>query len=306
MNTIFDTFKSVTRFDIETYFNKFSTFVLSDYQRIVDYYQRGGEISSTVLTNLDNLIDDMLQLTDLFSLYTERLSSGTAEIWELLDFFETTKVTLLTVKNSSRWMRSTKNVLRSDAVDQDYILRQGQNLEQLAGELGYSDINNDWKNIAINNDVEEEDYSFEGGTKLKISFINQLNYTVDSVIDSISGEKLYGLDIDRYFIFENNDLRTLGYKDTILQQTEILVGLVKGSVPEFPQDGISKDLISTNVNAIQYPAILRQQAAVFEKDDRYKSIMVNSLKTDVDSLTIDLQITTKLNETLGQLLVLQS
>lgn len=305
MNTIFDTFKSVTRFDIETYFNKFSTFVLSDYQRIVDYYQRGGEVSSIVLTNLENLIDSMNQLTDLFNLYIERLSVGTTEIWELLDFFETTKVTLLTVKNSSRWMRSTKNVFRSNVVDQDFILHQGQNFEQLAGEVGYTNPNNDWKNIVINNDINEEDYTFEGGNKLKISFVNNLNYTIDSVIDSISGEKLYGLDIDRNFTFEDNDLLVLGYRNTILQQTEILIGLVKGSVPEFPQDGIDKNLIGSNVNAIQYPMILRQQSAVFEKDDRYKSIAVNKLETKIDLLMIELQVVTKLNETFDQYLVLQ-
>jgi hypothetical protein len=116
---------------------------------------------------------------------------------------------------------------------------------------------------------------------------------------------LYGLDIDRYFSFSGNDIAVLGYKDTILQQTEILVGLVKGSVPEFPQDGISKDLITSTVNAIQYPVILRQQAAVFEKDDRYKSIAVNKLESTIDSLSIELQIITKLNEVLDQQLVLQ-
>lgn len=306
MSTIFDIFKNITRFDIENYFNKFSTFVLSDYQKVVNYYQSGAVISSDVLVTLSDLLNSMNQLIDLFDLYADRLSTGTSEIWELLDFFETTKVTLLTIKNTERWSRSTKNVLQSNVVDQDFVLRQGQNFELLANEIGYTDSINDWKDIAINNDVREEDYTFEGGNKLKISFVNNLNYTVDTVIDSISGEKLYGLDIDKNFIFENNDLAILGYKSTIVQQTGILIGLVKGSVPEFPQDGISKDLIGTSISAIQYPILLRQQSAVFEKDDRYKSIAVNKLQTSVDNLIIDLQITTKLDEVLGQQLVLQS
>lgn len=304
--TIFDTFKSVTRYDIESYFNRFSSFVLSDYQRIVDYYQRGGEVSSEILETLENLFSEMNQLTDLFSLYSSRLSSSTVEIWELLDFFETTKVTLLTIKYSSRWLRSTKNTFRSDVVNRDYILKQGQSFERLAGEVGYSTPENDWKDIALNNNIREEDYSFEGGNKLKISFVNNFNITINSVIDSVSGEKIYGLDVDQNFIFEDNDLAVLSYKDTIIQQTKILVGLVKGSVPEFPQDGISKDILGSSVNTIQYPILLRQQAAVFEKDDRYKSIAISKFETKSESLIIDLQIITKLDEVLDQQLVLQS
>jgi hypothetical protein len=86
---------------------------------------------------------------------------------------------------------------------------------------------------------------------------------------------------------------------------QYIIGLVKGSVPEFPQDGISKDLITSNVNAIQYPMLMRQQAAVFAKDDRYKSITINKLETKVDCLIVFLQIATKLDETLDQQLVLK-
>lgn len=305
MNTIFDIFKSVTRYDIQTYFNDFASFVLSDYQRVVDYYERGTDIPADVLNKLSNLNSQMLQINDLFGLYNDRLSSGTSEIWELLDYFESTKVTLYTVTNSARWMRSTKNTLQSNVVDRDYILKQGQNFEHLATELGYSDPVNDWSQVALNNDVVEEDYSFEGGNKLKISFVNDLSFDINTVVDSISGEKLYGLDLDQVFTFENNDLKILNYHDTIIQQTRILVGLIRGSVPEFPQDGISKSLVSGNVNAIQYPVLLRQQSGVFEKDNRYKSIAINKLETHVDSLVIELTVVTKLDEVLNENLVLQ-
>lgn len=305
MSTIFDIFKSITRFDIESYFDEFSSFILSDYQKIVDYNQKGSVLSSSVIVRLNDLLSSMNQLNDLFSVYEDRLSSDTTEIWEVLDSFESTKVTLLTVINSDRWLRSTKTVLQSDSVMSDYVLRQGQTFEQLSGDLGYTDPTNNWAEVAINNDIREEDYSFEGGSKLKITFVNNMNFFVNSVIDNISGEKVYGKDISRVFVLENQDLRTLSYRDTLLQQTGILVGLVKGSVPEFPLDGISKDLIGGNVNAIQYPVILRQQSAVFEKDDRYKSVLVNNLETKEDSLIVDLQITTRLDEVLDQQLILQ-
>ena len=305
MNTIFDTFKTVTRFDIQSYFNDFASFVLSDYQKIVDFYEKGSDIPSPVLTNLRNLNSQMLQINDLFMLYNDRLSSGTSEIWELLDYFESTKVVIYTVINSARWMRSTKNVFQSNVVDRDYILKQGENFEQLATEVGYSDPDNDWSTIALNNDVIEEDYTFEGGNKLKISFVNDLSFFVNTVIDSITGLKLYGLDLDRAFVFENNDLKVLAYRDTIYQQTAILIGLTRGSVPEFPEDGISKDLVGSNVNAIQYPVLLRQQSAVFEKDNRYKSIAINRLETHVESLVMEMTVVTKLDEVLNENLVLQ-
>ena len=307
MNTIFDIFKGVTRFDIKAYFDDFASFTLTDYQRIVDYYNNGADISADVLSTLKDLNSRMLQINDLFNLYSDRLSSGTSEMWELLDYFETTKVTLYTIINSARWMRSTKNVFQSNAVDHNYILKQGQGFELLATEVGYSDPANDWSQIALNNDVKEEDYTYVGGNKLKISFVNDLSFNVNTVIDSISGEKLYGLDIDRAWVFDTTlqDFKILGYKDTINQQTEILVGLVKGSVPEFPQDGISKDLVGGNMNAIQYPVLIRQQSSVFEKDGRYKSVAINKFETQADSLIMELTITTKLDEVLNENLVLQ-
>jgi hypothetical protein len=308
MNTIFDTFKSVTRFDIQAYFDEFSSFVLSDYQKIVDFYSNGAAIPSDTINTLKDLNTQMLQINDLFNLYNDRLSSSTSEIWELLDYFESTKVTLMTIINSARWMRSTKNVLQSNVVNLDYILKQGETFEQLAGEVGYSDPVNDWSQLALNNDIKEEAYTFEGGNKLKISFVNDLSYDINSVIDSISGLKIYGLDIDcSAFGFDPaiNDFKILGYKDTIKQQTTILLGLTKGSVPEFPQDGISKDLLGSNVNAIQYPVIMRQQSAVFEKDGRYKSIAIDSIATQVAALIMNITITTKLGEILSQNLVLQ-
>jgi hypothetical protein len=307
MNNIFDIFKSVTRFDIQSYFSDFATFVQSDYQKVINYYQVGADIPADTIAALKDLNTRMLQINDLFGLYNDRLSSGTSEIWELLDYFESTKVTIMTIINSARWMRSTKNVLQSNNVDRDFILKQGESFEQLATELGYTDPSNDWSQVALNNDVNEEKYSFEGGNKLKISFVNDLSFNINSVIDSITGQKLYGLDLDQNFVFDPaiNDFKVLGYKETINQQTLILIGLTKGSVPEFPQDGISKDILGGNINAIQYPMLLRQQSAVFEKDGRYKSIAVNSLATEADSLIMKLTITTKLDDVLNENLVLQ-
>lgn len=303
MNNIFDIFRTVTRYDIQAYFEQFAEFTLSDYQKIVDYHERGVDIPAGVLTTLTGLYDDMLQITDLFSLYAVQLSTGTAEMWEVLDYFESTKVTLMTVVNTARWLRSTKNTFRNNAVSHDFILRQGQSFEQLAVEVGYADAQNDWSGIAVNNDVCEEDYSFEGGNKLKITFVNNLSYFVNAIVDSVSGERLYGMDVDRVLTFEDNDLATLTYKDNIVQQTAILIGLTKGSVPEFPQDGIM-NVAGTNINALQYPQLLRQQSALFEKDDRYKSISISQFKTEAESVIVDLQVTTRLDEVLNEQLVL--
>jgi hypothetical protein len=305
MANILDKFKNVTGFDITSYFTDFSSFILSDYAKIVNYCQDGTILSADVISRLKDLLSRMQQVTDLFSVYINQLSIDTVEIWEVLDYFEATKVTLWTVSNSDRWLRSTKNVFRSNVVNNDFILRQGQDFEQLASEVGYSDPANDWSQIALNNNVIEEDYTFEGGNKLKISFVNNANYFVNCVIDSISGEKIYGLDLDKNLIFsDTNDFVILGYRATIIQQTEILVGLVKGSVPEFPLDGIDKVFSGSNVNAIQYPALLRQQSAVFEKDDRYKSIAINKFDVQAESVAIDIQITTRLDEVLNEQLVL--
>ena len=304
MTNIFDIFKKVTRFDIESYLSDFSQFILSDYQQIVDFYQKGSDLEAGVVDRVKSLYQKMREITDLFNIFSDRLSTQTVEIWELLDVFETTKVTLLTVINSDRWMRSTKNIFQNNQISRDFILKQGQSFEHLSMELGHADQQNDWSYIALNNNIREEDYSLEGGNKLKVSFVNNQSFSVDTVIDSISGKKLYGLDVDRSMVFENNDLKILDYKETIIQQTEILVGLIKGSVPEFPFDGIDKGLSGSNVNAIQYPTLLRQQSRVFEKDGRYRSISVDTFDVKVDSLIVNFKIVTRLGEVLDEQLVL--
>lgn len=301
--TILEHFQVITRVNVEDFLLRVSSFISSHYQKIVDYYQRNTVLPIETVSELNALRSEASQISDIFNVYVESLSNTTAEIWELIDMFDVVRTTLLTIANSSRWLRSTKRLTQNNLTFTDYILKQGQTLESLASEIGYIDTDNDWAKIALDNDLQEEDYTLAGGTNLKVTFINNTNYQVNTVIDSVIGERVYGLDLYRKLTFENNDFKTLSYRETILQQTEILVGLIKGSVPEFPEDGISKDLLGGNVNALQYPQLIRQQVGVFEKDERYKSVEVTHINHQKDALMIELKIITKLKEVLNEQLV---
>jgi hypothetical protein len=299
--TVLERFKEVTGKDIQSYFEEFSSFVLNNYQKIASYYLEGTYLNPDILNDLDRLESSMYEINNLFSIYEYQLSNSTTEIWEVLDVFEQTKITILSIINSIRWLRTIKRTTYSTMTTKDVILRQEQTLEQLADEVGYSDTKNDWSEIAVDNDLREEDYNLSGGNKLKISFMTDTSeLRVDSVVEGVYGVNLYGRDLCRALTFENNDFKVLEYEDNIIQQTEILVGLVKGSVPEFPNDGIDKGILGSNINSIQYPIILRQQAAVFEKDDRYKSISINKFERVGESLDIEFEIETRLGDKIIQ------
>ena len=64
----------------------------------------------------------------------------------------------------------------------------------------------------------------------------------------------------------------------------------KGSVPEFPDDGIDKRLAGSNINSIQYPVIFRQISKIISKDDSFKSVTLSSITNKDDVIFVNFKI----------------
>lgn len=306
MDTVFERYKNITGTDIELFFNDFIDFTTDKYQNIVSYYSNGAELKSDTLDDLDDLTKKVELINNQFHNYKDQLNTY-FDMWEILAQFEEIRGKIQTINNSQKWFRSNKGLSFDNDVEVDYILRQGQTLTNLAKEVGYSDPKNDWVNIALKNDLDEEDYDADGGVLLKITFKNGLNVKLNSVLDSISGLKVYGKDLDRTITLDTDeeDLKVLEYKDTIYQAFKILLETVQGSVPEFPEDGISGDLIGSNVNAFQYPVIFRQLGNLIAKDDTFENFSIISVDRDEDMTSLSLSVGTRINEVLNQQLILQ-
>lgn len=303
MISIFDRYKEITNVDIEQFFTDFQSFVNFDYQNIANYYTKGSELDGDVVDRLFELKDFSIKIRNTWNTFKDNLST-TKDFWDLLDTYETVDNKIDTIINSQKWYRSNKGLTFDTETEKDYVLKQHQTLSNLADEVGYLNPNDDWVDIALRNDLTEEDYNIDGGVKIKIVFQNNLNYKLNSVIDSISGEKVYGRDIQKKIEFENEDLKILSYKDTIIQAYNILLKTVKGSVPEFIGDGIDKALVGSNINTIQYPILIRQLADLFSKDDSFIEFSVDRIYREIDHVFIEVSVKTRIGESLNENLTL--
>ena len=296
--TTFSRFLTATKIDIHQFFEDFVSFFNNDYQNVVDYFLNGGELLSQTLTDLNALTATAAQIRRIYN--TNAQLTSYYDDFELLDYFETACTKLDTVSNSQKWFRANKGLTFDNKTEIDYVLSQGQTLATLAQNVGYTNPNNDWVNIALRNNVREDDYTEVGGISLKITFQNNNDYKLKSVLDSISGINIYGMDISCIISYENNDLTVLGYTETRDQTFSTLLNLTKGSVPEFPGDGLDKSLIGGNVNSLQYPVMIRQISETFAKDDLFKSVSMTKITREQNQVLATVTATTRLGDVIPQ------
>jgi len=299
MDTILEQFQKVTYIDIQQFFVDFDDFVQNSYGDIVAFYTTDAEIESSAFQDLTDLLDRSIQILSAFTIYKEQLGVN-IDCWELLDLSEGIYIKLLTIKNSNRWLRSTKDATRNQDINQVKILKSFETIERVALDSGFGDPNNDWTQIAVKNELLESDYDLEGGQLLSLAFRNKAQRFVNTVIDSLQGEKIYGVDISDTFLFDNDDFVIVQYKENMNQSFSHLLSTTKGSVPEFPFDGLSKLNVSSNLASIQYPSIFRQISSLFQKDDRFQSFTLVKISQISDRVELEVQATTILEDTLQE------
>lgn len=309
MKEVTDNFTDITGYNLATFLTDYADFMEQESQSIVDFYSGNTDIlpASSVKEN-KRLIDETKKIESLFKSYQD--SFNTSDYVDLIDMIGDIQVSLLTIKNSAKWTRSSVTDNRySSNIEVDATLKQNQTLEQLSNEVGYLDGDNDWTDIAIRNGTREEDYTSISGLKLKVSLQNNLRINVQSVVDIIFGESVYGKDLQKKLEFEDDDLKVLGYKETIRQAFEIALNLRRGDNPEFPNDGLQSSLIiGQNLNSILYPSLLRQLYDTISKDDTFKEIQIVDVKHGnsglKDTVELAVQSKTRLNEVIDNLIII--
>jgi hypothetical protein len=308
MKEVVDNFLLITGYDLATYLNDYVSFVEQDSQVIIDFYQGNSDsLPSSSIEELERLIKEANKIEEIFTLNKD--SFNTADFVDLVDLIGDIGLKLKTIQNTAKWTRSSITDNRHSAeIEVDVVLNQNQTLEQLARTIGYSDENNNWIDLALRNDLIEEDYTSQGGIKLKASLQNNLKINIQSVVDTISGESIHGKDLQKKLVFENDDLKTLGYRATIEQAFVIAVNLRRSDNPEFPNDGLQSSLIvGQNLNSIMYPSLFRQLFGNFTKDDTFKSVSVLDVKqSDAFSTHVQLKVQaeTRIDEVITDLVLI--
>ena len=298
-NNLITKFKKITRFDLQTYLLIFDYFVTNQFQSILNYYQGSSNtVPERSISMLDQLNVRALIVEDVINNNRNRFES--TDWWDLLEILEDIKGKLHTMKNTPKWSRtSVVNTLRAQNPTTEVVLRQNQTIESLLGDsLGYSDRHQDWYDVAIKNDMIEEDYTTGGGAKLKVAASGEVSFSIQSVVDIIDSETMKGKELDKKLQWENDDLKVLNGDDTFLQDMEILSNLRKGDNPEFVSHGLSPEVaVGQNINGISYPILMRQLNETFNRDDSIESFEVTNIERAQDGIFMEMEITSKSYET---------
>ena len=293
-----DYYKKFLSIDLQDFYTRFANFISNDNSTIINFYTgKIKKISGDVIDRLKILSDESEK--NLAIIYLHKGNLKTTEDWFILDDLEEIKMKLKTISNSYKFLRSTieKGIYDYDMISEQ-TLNYGETLVKKFGEQN-------WVEVALYNDLEEENYNTEGGITLKTKINRKTNnFKVNSVVDSQVGQKLYGIDIYQKLTFEDDDIKVLSYKDTVKQAINILINLKKNDNPEFPNDGVDSNIIGSNRNSFQFPVIFRQLINSFMKDDTLSGFAVTDIRVEKDGAFVDFKINTRYNEILTETLKL--
>lgn len=285
----YEKFKKVTGYDIQKFFSDFVNFVNTDYPSIIDYYS-SGVINDAAFYEMERLLREVEKIEPLFVLHRNTLDD--VGCWYLLDTFSEVYTKLLTTRMSAKWTRSIYNAVRASAIKMENVLSPGQTFEEVAESINATDPQNDWLNIVVPQYIREEDYTVEDGSRIfSINLQNvRLNY-IDNIVDTLNGKNILGKDLSVDFTFENDDLKTVNYEDSIFQALELITQSVQGCIPEFPEYGIPSSFIGTTINAFQYPVVFKALMNMFQRDSRWKTVELLEVERKEDAIFLKLKAT---------------
>lgn len=298
------------RYNLEIFLQLYEYFVQNNLQAIVQYYENSA--NNPDRESFDFLADLQTEMTKIKALYTlNKNNFQQVDDWELLAFLEGIDTKLQTISNTSKWTRSsaTANSWRGRVLQTNYTLKDGETLEQIS-QLVYGDTSSqdDWTRIALENDLRESDYGTNTNNQIMITKQNASspNYFLNSVVDNLINEALYGLDFNCVIGFSNNDLNTLNYNDTFVQSARILVMLKKGDCPEFFSIGVDPKLaVGASFGSLKFSSIVRQLQEAFATDDTMRNFAVTNVAYTNGVLQISWQVDSFYNLTYGNTVAIQ-
>lgn len=290
-------FNNITKYNISNYFDRCDLFFKIGYKEISNFFNgKTNIIKSEYLNELFSLLKESKKLDELFKLNKNKFK--TIDFWDLITFSEDLKSKLEVCNNLDKFLRSsrTKNNFNK-GFSYEHQLSNQQTLENVSKDL-LDDQNpdNDWINIALKNDLKEIEWDIDGGKNIIISKEKFIQNFVTSVIDNMIGEKIYGLDLQKKIEINNNDLKILGYKETVFQTVDILSKLKRGDIPEFSFLGVPSNIyVGSNLSGLSYSGIIRDLKKVFSTDNLFLNFKVKSLKYEEGSFFINFSVETKYN-----------
>lgn len=293
-NTI-EIFQNKTNFPLADFLVEANSFFSNEFNDIVNFYSGNkNTLDRSQIKKLNSLSEKAIYLQRIFR--DNKSKFNTVDFWELLDIIEDIKVKLSTSQNMSKYLRSTINnsVDKKNGFVFDTILENQETLEDINLKKLKNTYEEDWFDIALENDLKEIDWDISGGKELKLRKKIFQSDLVTSMIDNTVGEKIYGRDIKKKLTFEDDDLKSLDYKETVNQTVEILASLNKGDIPEYREIGIPIGLYKgSNFSRLNYSSIVRELNKNFSTDDLFSNFNILEMEYKEGDLYIKYEVNTK-------------
>lgn len=291
----YENFSKITRYDLSNFILDCDEFFKSDFVEILNFYN-GSTRSLNILSlrKMADLISEVNKVNSLFSNYKQMFV--TVDYWELCVLLENVKSKLLFTNKISKYLRSSIVMGRSKrGTSFEYTMSPEETLERISKDvLDNPDYENNWFDIALENDLKESDWDIEGGKKLNLSNNAFQANLVTSVFDNLIGDRIYGKDLKKKLTLTDDDLETLDYKETVNQTVEIISRISKNDIPEFSSMGMNSSIWKgSNASQINLPIIVRELAGLFKTDDLFTDFKVRSINYSEGDIRINYEVKTK-------------
>lgn len=301
---VLDEFYSITGCDVRNFLMEYSIFYQTDYFTIKNFYTgKSKSISPESFVNFQSVRKLLKDVFSKFQNFNKQLEN--IKFVELLEQIESCNDVLCSLNKINKWARATTDRFGyNPRFKLQYVLSQYDSLEKVANLVVQSNNpQNDWRSIAVENHLTENDYTSQGGNVLQITMDNEdvNNFNITSVVDVIKNKSVYGRDLDRnlHFDLEKQDLFLLNEDETIKQAIEILVTLRKRDNLDFIDHGLQAALIiGQSKSVLNFPIVERQLQETFRNDDTLKNFTMTDFKFDQDNVLVQFTIETRLNEVL--------
>lgn len=278
---LIDRLRVTYTFDMNAYLDAYYYFLLYQYPLIISYYQ--GNLETIDQSNFNSLSSLANMSTQLMNILRESKDDFISySDWQFIDYVTDMNEKVLMMSKVYKFVRSSKVKTNfSSELKYEYNIGQNESLERISRkQLNNSSPDNDWQNIAIENNIKEIDYTSETGNNIVLAIkLNSQALGITSIIDSVEGIRVLGLDLSQQLSFIENDLFVLDYNKTFEQCVAILLNLLKEDIPEFPDMGRTIN-IGSNVNVFTFGSNVREIAEAISSDDSIVDFTILNINND--------------------------
>lgn len=296
-----DNISNLIGINIDNFLKDFIDFYDNYHSSIVQYYTISSiEYPKIAFEKYKDLVNRVELLLSKINFYKSNfLNIG---YWDIVEQLEDIKEKLDLIPSYPKFYKVSFVKIQNNKINYEtYITKQNETIEQVANKF-----DENWENIALLNNLNEEDYSNKGGISLILkSSVTESDRDVEpleSIIDIALGKNVLGKDIPNYFEFdiENNDLLVCTPEQTFLQTVKRLFELKMGSIPEFPDLGIQKDIMNESVkgDGFFFPVLLRQLTSSLYSDDTIINFTIDDIVKEGDTYHISASVQNRLFENL--------